>query len=46
MLVDSILQISPAYNPEKGERERKGVGEREVGREVVARGVPVKMVKV
>jgi hypothetical protein len=46
LLVDSILQISPAYNPEKNEKERKGVREREVGREVVPREQPVKMVKI
>ena len=48
LLVDSILQISPAYNPEKNTKEKKEVKKetREVQpRETLPREQPVKLVK-
>lgn len=50
MLVDSILQISPAYNPEKTGKDKK-VDKKEVKevtpqpRETLPREQPTKMVK-
>jgi len=48
LLVDSILQISPAYNPEKNAKEKKEIKkeQREVQpREILPREQPVKLVK-
>jgi hypothetical protein len=51
LLVDSILQISPAYNPEKNEKDKKveKKDNRETQpreqREILPREQPTKMVK-
>lgn len=48
LLVDSILQISPAYNPEKTSKEKKSGKEEKKDvqpREILPREQPTKIVK-